>query len=166
MDPGLWVTEPSSPAQRHLGQMPRTATSSPHHAWEKGMQISWHGPLTPRAASLCHNPAPPRSKENSGGADPKKTVGEQTMTVSLDVLPQWHPDTSQSHKEIKYHSLSEQTFAPLWVPQAKWLLCPSNSVSMVLPSTQACISHYEEVYAGHVLRSCGKMDSHITTEIS
>lgn len=31
-NPGLWVTEPSNPAQRHLGCVPRTATSSPHHA--------------------------------------------------------------------------------------------------------------------------------------
>lgn len=31
-DPGLWVTEPSDPTQRHLGHVPRTATSSPHHA--------------------------------------------------------------------------------------------------------------------------------------
>lgn len=30
-DPGLWVTEPSDPAQRHLGRVPRTA-SSPHQA--------------------------------------------------------------------------------------------------------------------------------------
>lgn len=31
-NPGLWVTEPSDPTQRHLGRVPRTATSSPHHA--------------------------------------------------------------------------------------------------------------------------------------
>lgn len=63
-DPRLGVTEPSNPAQRHLGSVPRTAPSSPPHAWAQDPSYDDHK----HGAVLCaiyfkiHCQAPSASK--------------------------------------------------------------------------------------------------------
>lgn len=73
-----WVAEPSSPAQRHLGQVPRTAPSSPHHAWEK----EGHAKILAWASQSCPALLQPSSTKI------QRAVGEQITGVSPAMLLQ------------------------------------------------------------------------------